>query len=122
MTALEFICAQSPRTMQGLLIGLWYAMFSIKYLMNSLDGVLDPSSVGMVVYQAVRSGLVLVSLVMYLCVSRAYQYRVRDWVVHVQWMVEDVIERRIDQERQYWRERLAEQEPLLCSSSRTTTQ
>ena len=28
MTTLEFICAQAPRTMQGLLIGLWYAMFS----------------------------------------------------------------------------------------------
>ena len=112
MTALEFICAQAPRTMQGLLIGIWYAMFSIKYLTSFLDKVFAPTSLLMLVYQTVRAGLVLVSLVMYLCVSRTYQYRLRDWVVNVQWMVEDVIERRIDQEDHYWREKLAEQDPL----------
>ena len=61
----------------------------------------------MLVYQPVRSGLVLVSVVMYLCVSRAYQYRVREWVVHVQWMIEDIIGRRIDQDEQYQRENQA---------------
>ena len=29
MTVLEFLCAQAPHSLQGLLIGLWYAMFSI---------------------------------------------------------------------------------------------
>ena len=29
MTVFEFICAQAPRTTQGLFIGLWYATFSI---------------------------------------------------------------------------------------------
>ena len=29
MTVLEFLCAQAPRSLHGLLIGLWYAMFSI---------------------------------------------------------------------------------------------
>ena len=38
MTVFEFICAQAPRTTQGLLIGLWYATFSIRYL---VVGVLD---------------------------------------------------------------------------------
>ena len=32
MTVFEFISAQAPRTTQGLLIGLWYATFSIRYL------------------------------------------------------------------------------------------
>ena len=36
MTVLEFICAQAPRTTQGLLIGLWYATFSIRYLLVGL--------------------------------------------------------------------------------------
>ena len=103
MTTLEFICAQAPRTLQGLLIGLWYAMFSIRYLlMSTLDHVFT-SSLGMLIYQAVRTSLVLLSLILYLRVSRAYKYRIRDWVVHVQWMVEDVIERRMEQERKYWR-------------------
>ena len=30
MTVFEFISAQAPRTTQGLLIGLWYATFSIR--------------------------------------------------------------------------------------------
>ena len=29
MTVLEFLCAQARHSLQGLLIGLWYAMFSI---------------------------------------------------------------------------------------------
>ena len=34
MTVFEFICAQAPRTTQGLFIGLWYATFSIGYLVR----------------------------------------------------------------------------------------
>ena len=36
MTVFEFICAQAPRTTQGLLIGLWYATFSIRYLVVAI--------------------------------------------------------------------------------------
>ena len=57
MTALEFICAQDPWTMQGLLTGLWYGMFSICYLlMSSIDHVFT-SSLGMLIYQAVSTSL-----------------------------------------------------------------
>ena len=117
MTVLEFLCAQAPRSLQGLLIGLWYAMFSIRYLiMRSLDYVFT-SPEDVFIYQVVRTGLVLLSLVMYACVSRGYQYRIRDWVVNVQWMVEDVIERRMDQEDSYNRRRMAEEEIFLENSS-----
>ena len=38
MTALEFICAQSPNTLKGLLIGIWYSTSSVKYMViNVLD-------------------------------------------------------------------------------------
>ena len=119
MTTLEFLCAQAPRMLQGLLIGLWYAMFSIRYLlMNSLDHAFT-SSFDILIYQAVRCGFVTLSLVLYLCVSRTYQYRVRDWVVNVQWMVEDVIERRMDQEESYLRQKKAEEKILFGASSST---
>ena len=117
MTTLEFVCAQAPRTMQGMLIGIWYAMFSIRYiLMNSLDQVFT-SPDELLIYQAVRSGVVMVSLVLYVCVSRTYQYRIRDWVVNVQWIVEDVFKRRIQQEESYLRQQIAEQENLPDISS-----
>ena len=38
MTVLEFICAQSPNVLKGLLIGIWYSTSSVKYMMI---GVLD---------------------------------------------------------------------------------
>ena len=117
MTVLEFLCAQAPRSLQGLLIGLWYAMFSIRYLlMRSLDYVIT-SPEGILIYQVVRTVLVLLSLVTYMCVSRGYRYRVRDWVVNVQWMVEDIIERRIDQEESYIRRQMTNEEMLFQSSS-----
>ena len=48
-----YCCAQAPHSLQGLLIGLWYAMFSIRYLvMRSLDYVTtSPESV--FIYQVV---------------------------------------------------------------------
>ena len=33
MTALEFICAQAPLRLKGLLIGVWYAFLAINYLL-----------------------------------------------------------------------------------------
>ena len=32
MTILEFICAQAPLRLKGLLIGIWYALMAIRYL------------------------------------------------------------------------------------------
>ena len=83
--------------------------------MTIIDHV-PKSHLSMLVYQAVRCAIVLVSLVMYLCVSRGYQYRVRDWVVNVQWMAEDVFERRIEQEERYLRDWMAENRILLDRS------
>ena len=86
MTVLKFLCAQAHLSLQGLLIGLWYAMFNIRYLvMRSLDYV-TTSPEGVLIYEVVRTGLVLLSLVMYVCMSRSYQFRIRDWVVNVQRM------------------------------------
>ena len=60
--------------------------------------------------------LVLLSLVTYVCLSHGYQYRVRDWVVNVQWIVEDVFERRMDQEESYIRRQMAEEKISFQSS------
>ena len=32
VTTVEFICALSPNAMKGLLIGIWYSMLSVKYM------------------------------------------------------------------------------------------
>ena len=89
-------------------------------IMLYLDHVFT-SSHGMLIYKAVRSCLLLVSLVMYVCVSRKYMYtyRVRDWVVNAQWMVADVPERTMNQEEAYFEEEMTEESFSLEESNNT---
>ena len=119
MTTLEFICAQALRTLQGLLIGFWYSMFSIQYtLMSTLDHIFI-YPLDMLIHQVVRTGLVLFYLMLYLHVSRAYQYRVRDWIVNVQWMIEDVFYRTMDQEERYTGQQMVEEQAFPFHPSST---
>ena len=106
MTVFEFISAQAPRTTQGLLIGLWYATFSIRYLVvGILDNVIiDRRS--WLICEGVKGFLILVSTVLFSCVSRRYHYRQRDEIVNVQGMIEAIYERRLAQHEEY----LAQQE------------
>ena len=107
MTAFEFICAQAPRTTQGLLIGLWYATFSIRHLVvGTLDNVVTEKR-SWLICEGVKEFLILVSLVLFSCVSRRYRYRQRDEIVNVQGMIEDTHERWLDQEEEYMQEREA---------------
>ena len=84
MTVFEFICAQAPRTTQGLLIGLWYATFSIRYLAVGIPDFLIIERRSWLIYEGVKGFLILVSLVLFSCVSRWYCYRQRDEVVNVE--------------------------------------
>ena len=107
MTVFEFICAQAPRTTQGLLIGLWYATFSIRYL---TVGILDNLIIerrSWLIYEGVKGFLILVSLVLFSCVSRRYRYRQRDEIVNIHVMIEDTHERWLDQEEEYMQEQRA---------------
>ena len=102
LTVFEFISAQAPRTTQGLLIGLWYATFSIRYLVvGILDNVIIERR-SWLTCEGVKGFLILVSLVLFSFVSRCYCYRQRDEIVNVQGMIEDVHERWLDQEEKYY--------------------
>ena len=104
MTVFEFICAQAPRTTQGLLIGLWYATFSIRYLLVGLVDAFLFQRTSWLVFQGVKVFLILVSLVLFSCLSRRYRYRQRDEIVNVQGMIEDTHEKWLDQEEEYMQE------------------
>ena len=100
MTALEFLCAQSPRTMQGMLIGFWYSSGFIKFALIGFTDLLclgfRPSALP--ILNVLKVCASFTSLVMYSCVSRRYRYRERDEAVNFQAMIEDQYEREIDQE------------------------
>ena len=104
MTVFEFICAQAPRTTQGLLIGLWYATFSIRYLAVGILDNLITERRSWLICEGVKGFLILVSLVLFWCVSRRYRYRQRDEIVNVQGMIEDTHDKWLDQEEEYMQE------------------
>ena len=105
MTVFEFICAQAPRTTQGLLIGLWYATFSIRYLVVIILDYFITEKRSWLISEGVKGFLILVSLVLFSCMSRCYHYRQRDEVVNEQLMIEDTHERWFKQEEEYMQER-----------------
>ena len=107
MTVFEFICAQAPRTTQGLLIGLWYATFSIRYLVVAILDSYITERRSWLIYEGVKGFILLVSLGLFWYVSRHYRYRQRDEIVNVQGMIEDTHERWFDQEEEYMQERRA---------------
>ena len=107
MTVFEFICAQAPRTTQGLLIGLWYATFSIRYLLVGLVDTLLIEKTFWLIFEGVKVFLILVSVMLFSCVSRRYRYRQRDEIVNVQGMIEDTHDKWLDQEEEYMQERRA---------------
>ena len=101
MTVFEFISAQAPRTIQGLLIGLWYATFSIRYLVVGIIESFIVEWISYLICEGVKGFLILLSVLLFSCVSRCYRYRQRDEIVNVQGMIEDTHERWLDQEEEY---------------------
>ena len=90
----EFICAQSPHSMKGLLIGLSFAIRGLFDLLSSL--LLVPfkfshfsfPSCGMEYYM-MTIVVGVVGLAVYVCVARKYKLRERDEPCHVRRFVED---------------------------------
>ena len=113
MTALEFICAQAPLRLKGLLIGLWYASLAVIYLVIEIPESLITDPITWEVFHEVKAFLIFLSLILYLCVSERYHYRQRDEVVNERFLVEQIYERQLAQAEEYERELRAERSGLL---------
>ena len=101
LTAFEFICAQASRTTQGLLIGLWYATFSIRYLVVDVMNFVITERKSWLIYEGAKGFLILVSLVLFSCMSKCYRYRQRDDIVNVQGIIEEIYDRRITNDEEF---------------------
>ena len=97
LSAIEFICAQAPLRLKGLLIGLWYASLSVHYLLVEVPDIYIPLTDGTtwVIIQEVKAFLIALSLIFFAYVSGRYRYRVRDEVVNEQYLIEEIYEREI---------------------------
>ena len=97
LSTIEFICAQAPLRLKGLLIGIWYASLSVHYLLIYIPDIYIPLTDGTtwVIIQEVKAFLIALSLIFFAYVSGQYRYRVRDEVVNEQYLIEEIYEREI---------------------------
>ena len=96
LTALEFILAQAPRSMQGLLIGLWYSMDVIDTCLQAVSYTKYHSSLGVYITRLI---LTVLSLIMYSGMLYFYKYRDRDNIVNSYHLIADKVERTIANQR-----------------------
>ena len=57
MTALEFICAQAPLRLKGLLIGVWYAFFAANYILVEIPEIFVKSDLTWKIFHSVKGFL-----------------------------------------------------------------
>ena len=78
LSAVEFILAQGPRSMQGLLIGLWYAYQSVSVLLQIVSQHLHWYEDFHYWLTVLKTSLAVVSLIVFIIISRWYKYRQRE--------------------------------------------
>ena len=120
-TTLEFISAQSPHFMKGLIIGLFFAIiglfqfigavslipFSVKEIWATTSMVKDPPitncGFGYLLFTSIA---VFTGLILFVIAARKYTYRVRDDEPYNQSQIEEIVSRNI--ERQSRRQQVPE--------------
>ena len=101
LSSLEFIVAQAPRTMQGFLIGLWYAMQGVNSCITTAGYISCTAFFWQ--YYASKSLLALLSLFTFILVARRYKYQQmnEEAEINIRQEVEDIFERNFDREAAY---------------------
>ena len=108
--SLEFIVAQSPVHMRGVMVGLWYATsYGLGFLITTiLKFPFDCESQYICTsfyYYITKSVLVLIILIVFVILAKRYKYRVRENEVNIVQIVDDHYQRYMEQEEQYNRDR-----------------
>ena len=101
VSVFEFICAQAPFRLKGFMIGIWYAMFSFKYIINIADDSISHYQLEertWIIYESIKIGIICLSLTIFGISCRWYRYRERDEIVNVQGMIEEIFERELLQQ------------------------
>ncbi len=79
---LEFVCAQSPYNMRGLLVGLVYVKYVCSVFFNAVFSIVMSSACTseycIIIRWSVLTGLILFGFVLFLFVVRRYKLRTRD--------------------------------------------
>ena len=100
VSVLEFICAQAPFRLKSFMVGIWYAMLFIKFLIITvIDSTTTHHENEWIIYESIKIGIIGLSLIIFGISCRWYRYRERDEVVNVQGMIEDIFEKELNQQK-----------------------
>ena len=99
MTTLEFISAQAPLRLKGLLIGVLYSSLAINYLVGVTEAFTTNYTTWQI-FHGVKILLMLGLFCLYVYVSRCYRYRLRDEVVNERFLVEEIYERELAEQHE----------------------
>ena len=99
--SLEFTVAQSPKSMRGLTIGLWYAALGISNLISGYSLLLyfyiGIKSLGCLIYYYMGNTLfVLLVFIGFLITAKCYKHRIRDYTIPVYQIAEEHTEKYLD--------------------------
>ena len=101
-SAIEFVCAQSPYNMKGLMIGyMWSEYYMSNIFANIVAGIMHTLCKGdkcSVIYSSVATFWSIVGFVLICLLARWYKRRVRDDIATPHKWAEDVYDRYLDQE------------------------
>ena len=108
-SSLEFVMAQSPNRMRGVMMGLGAMLFwfgsTVHYgLQQVLEHFSNATPSCGFYYYLVLSILLILSLVLFTIAAKRYKLRERDRHVNIQAIAEEHFERYLDQEEEYMRE------------------
>ena len=97
LSALEFILAQGPRSMQGLLIGLWYAYQSVYVLLQIPFPLRNLHQRFDYWLTVLKTCLAVLSLILFIIISCCYKYRQREESSEInrQAIIEEYTERQL---------------------------
>ena len=102
----EFICAQSPHPVKGVLIGIFFAVKGLFHLIGVL-GILLPFSFWQtspragLVYFLVNIVISIVGVVAFTIASKRYKYRERDDFCDIRKYIEEVFEKDVQHNREF---------------------
>ena len=107
-TSLEFIIAQSPHEMRGLMVGLWYAAYGLGHVIDVIgrypfkckDDIICQN----LYYYVLKSAVVVITLILFVILAKQYKLRVRANEINVHLIAEEHYERYMDQEEEFRRE------------------
>ena len=107
-TSLEFIIAQSPHEMRGLMVGLWYAAYGLGHVIDIIgrypfkckDNIVCQN----LYYYVLKSAVVVITLILFVILAKQYKLRVKANEINVHLIAEEHYERYMDHEEEFRRE------------------